>query len=98
MDLHFGRAHEEFIKCGVCDEDFENITELDSHKEKCKIYECNNCWLRVCDREELKEHMKTEHKGENIKIIIAQGHQEGYSVREEWRDEYFSEIIDYSNN
>ena len=97
MDFHFGKIHEEFPKCGVCDEDFENVEDLDKHKENCKIFECNNCWLRTCDKGELKEHMKDKHEGQNIKIIIATGYKDGYDVTEEWRDEFLSGIENYSN-
>ena len=38
MEVHAGKAHTDNLECGLCENNFENIENLNLHLQTCEIY------------------------------------------------------------
>ena len=64
MKVHIGKFHLETFECGLCDDKFEKLVDLEIHLNTCEVYECNfaDCLHRLRTLSEMKKHIEEEHE------------------------------------
>ena len=64
LHVHFGMHHSVKKQCGLCDKEFKSAKELDVHQSHCEICQCSSgqCKDTFEKVEDIKEHIKEEHK------------------------------------
>ena len=61
MEVHIGKYHSDNFECGICEYTTESVDNLDIHLTTCKIYECDDCSIRMNTLKDLKAHIVKEH-------------------------------------
>ena len=59
MEVQEGKCHLETFECGLCDDKFDKLEDLEIHLNTCEIYECNfsDCLIRLRSLSEMKKHI-----------------------------------------
>ena len=63
MEVHIGKCSETF-ECGLCDEKFNKLNDLETHLNTCEVYECAlvECLIRFKTLSDMKNHIAEEHE------------------------------------
>ena len=72
MEVHVRKLHSEIISCGVCGFATKEVAALETHLNTCETFTCLECKTmkkNICD---IKDHMKTDHKGKSAWIRHCQ--------------------------
>ena len=62
MEVHIGKGCLDVLKCGLCEDKFETLTDLELHLTTCEIYECGSCYDRYRTLSEIKKHIEDDHE------------------------------------
>ena len=64
LHVHFGIHHSDPKQCGLCDNDFKTLKQLEEHQLKCELFMCSNCHCKDTfpTLEEMKVHINDEHR------------------------------------
>ena len=61
MEVHVGKCRQNNFECGLCEVNFEIISELEIHLKTCEIYQCGSCYSRDKNLSEMKKHVQDTH-------------------------------------
>ena len=75
MEVHIGKYHSDNFECSICEYTTESVDNLDIHSTTCKIYECDDCSIRMKSLKDLKGawiHFWKVHRNIFIKEGVCQ--------------------------
>ena len=88
MEVHIGKIHCEKIECGMCDNIFNDMANLETHLTTCEIYKCDECSFTTSKLTEMKVHLNDQHSGgKGIQIIHS---KQNRANREEYDCIYYT--------
>ena len=61
IEVHVAKCRTKNFECGLCEETFVKEVDLEIHLRTCETYECSNCWKRMKNLSDIKNHIETEH-------------------------------------
>ena len=61
MEVHVGKCRSGNFECGLCEVNFEKISDLVTHLKICEIYQCGRCYVRDKSLSEMKKHVQDKH-------------------------------------
>ena len=61
IEVHVAKCRTENFECGLCEETFVKGVDLEIHLRTCETYECSNCWKRMKNLGDIKNHIETQH-------------------------------------
>ena len=61
MEVHAGKAHTDKLECGLCENNFENMENLNLHLQTCEIYRCRRCVKKENNISDIKLHVEKKH-------------------------------------
>ena len=61
MEVHAGKAHTDNLECGLCENNFENIENLNLHLQTCDIFICRRCFRKENNISDIKSHVEKKH-------------------------------------
>ena len=62
MEVHVSKCRTENFECGLCEEEFVKKEGLETHLRTCETYECSDCWKRMRNLSDIKNHIKENHE------------------------------------
>ena len=62
MEVHVAKCRTENFECGLCEDIFMDIKDLEIHLRTCETYECSNCWKRLKNLSDIKSHIQEKHE------------------------------------
>ena len=64
MQVNFGTNHSVKKQCGLCDRDFGDLKQLDTHLTQCEIFMCSNSGCRATFENitGMKTHINEKHR------------------------------------
>ena len=62
MEVHLSKCRTENFECGLCEEEFVKKEGLETHLRTCETYECSDCWKRMKNLSDIKNHIKENHE------------------------------------
>ena len=64
LQVHFGTNHSVKKQCGLCDRDFGDLKQLDTHLTQCEIFMCSNSGCRDTFENitDMKTHINEKHR------------------------------------
>ena len=69
LEVHIGKNHTDQFKCGLCENEFGTMVNLETHLNTCEVYQCSKCSEKRTLLHNIKEHVETKHKSESYLMI-----------------------------
>ena len=66
MKFIWEKLHSQNFDCGLCDNAFENLENLETHLNACEIYRCRHCITKEKTVSNIKKHAVEVHGGSTI--------------------------------
>ena len=66
MEVHVGKCRQNNFECGLCEVNFDKISDLEIHLKTCEIYQCGSCYIRDKNLSEMKKHVQETHSSTDI--------------------------------
>ena len=68
LEMHVRKYHSENITCGMCECEAKDSENLEIHTFTCEIFQCNFCYEKFKNVQEMKTHWRNDHDGKSITI------------------------------
>ena len=59
MEVHVAKCR--IFQCGLCEETFVEEVDLEIHLRTCETYEFSDCYKRMKNLSDIKNHIETQH-------------------------------------
>ena len=66
MKVHNQKSHGEQKSCGLCNHEFSENENLETHLFTCEIYKCDSCSQKFKSLPDIKGHISEEHKRNTV--------------------------------
>eukprot|EP00092_Neocalanus_flemingeri_P059010 GFUD01070439.1.p1 GENE.GFUD01070439.1~~GFUD01070439.1.p1 ORF type:complete len:313 (+),score=42.55 GFUD01070439.1:267-1205(+) len=63
MEVHIGKCCYEYYECGLCENRFDCLENLETHLTTCEVYECGFCLNCMKNLDDMKKHVICEPLG-----------------------------------
>jgi hypothetical protein len=69
MEVYIGKTHTDSFECGLCELNFNNSEELETHINTCKVCRCKWSNFKETNIPNIKSHIEKKLKNEHSKIV-----------------------------